>query len=54
MKKCSECNGIMKELAAKTPEGIGYNYYQSHQCGEEILNMEQLSSLIMLPRNIGY
>ena len=42
MKKCSDCNGVMKELTAETPEGVGYTYYKCAQCGEEILNMEQL------------
>ena len=35
----------MKELTSKTPEGIEYHYYQCQQCGEEILNMEQLHSV---------
>ena len=42
MKKCSECNGIMKELKAETPEGVDYNYYKCEKCGEEIVDMKQL------------
>ena len=42
MKKCTECSGIMKQLKAKTPEGIEYNYFKCRKCGEEILNMAQL------------
>ncbi len=42
MKKCSECNGKMKELKAKTPEGVEYNYFRCEKCGEEIVNMKQL------------
>lgn len=42
MKKCAECNGEMKELSAKTPEGVGYSYYKCSSCGEEIVNMNQL------------
>ena len=34
MKKCTECNGRMKELIAKTPERIGYLYYKCEKCGE--------------------
>lgn len=45
MKKCSECNGKMKELKAKTPEGIEYQYFKCEACGEEILNMEQLHNV---------
>lgn len=45
MKKCSDCNGIMKELTAATPEGVEYHYYKCAQCGEEILNMEQLHNV---------
>ena len=45
MKKCSECNGEMKELVNKTPEGIEYNYFKCTKCGEEILNMNQLHNV---------
>jgi len=45
MKKCSECNGEMKELSAKTPEGVEYKYFRCNSCGEEILNMNQLHNV---------
>lgn len=45
MKKCSECKGSMKELAAKTPEGFKYRYFKCEGCGEEILAMSQLHNV---------
>ena len=42
MKKCAECEGTMRELKAKTPDGVEYSYYKCNKCGEEILNMKQL------------
>lgn len=45
MKKCAECNGEMKELQAKTPEGVVYSYYKCGRCGEEIVDMKQLHSV---------
>jgi uncharacterized protein with PIN domain len=42
MKKCSECKGKMKELKAKTPEGVEYKYYKCSKCGSEIVDMKQL------------
>jgi|TARA_B100002003_G_C14046833_1_gene504218 DNA-directed RNA polymerase subunit M/transcription elongation factor TFIIS len=42
MKNCTECKGMMKELKAKTPEGVDYRYFKCSKCGEEILNMSQL------------
>ena len=42
MKKCSECDGKMKELKAKTPEGVKYDYYKCEKCGEEYLPDESL------------
>lgn len=45
MRKCSECEGKMKEFAAKTPEGIGYTYFKCEKCGEEVLNMQQLHNV---------
>lgn len=42
MKKCSDCQGAMKELTSKTPEGVDYNYFQCSKCGEEIVDMDQL------------
>lgn len=35
----------MKELTAKTPEGVGYKYFRCGRCGEEILNMNQLHNV---------
>ncbi len=32
----------MKELKSKTPEGVEYTYFKCDNCGEEILNMNQL------------
>jgi len=45
MKKCSECKSEMKELVAKTPEGISYHYFKCEKCGEEILDMSQLHNV---------
>lgn len=45
MKKCSECNGQMKELINKTPEGVEYNYYKCIKCGAEIVDMKQLHTV---------
>lgn len=42
MKKCAECGESMQQLKAKTPEGIGYNYYKCGKDGEEIVDMKQL------------
>ena len=45
MKTCSECQGKMIEESAKTPEGISYKYFKCNNCGEEIVNMEQLHNV---------
>ncbi|MBU0628943.1 MAG: AbrB/MazE/SpoVT family DNA-binding domain-containing protein [Nanoarchaeota archaeon] len=45
MRKCSDCKVEMKELTAKTPEGIEYTYFKCGKCGEEILNMDQLHNV---------
>jgi predicted RNA-binding Zn-ribbon protein involved in translation (DUF1610 family) len=45
MKKCSACNGKMKELRAKTPEGVEYHYFKCEKCGEEIVDMKQLHNV---------
>jgi len=42
MKRCSECNGEMQELKAKTPEEVEYSYHRCRKCGEEIVDMKQL------------
>ena len=42
MRKCTNCNGTMRQLKSETPEGAEYFYYKCAKCGEEILNMEQL------------
>ena len=42
MRKCAECKDTMKELKAKTPDGVEYSYYKCSRCGEEILDMKQL------------
>ncbi len=35
----------MKELTAKTPEGIEYMYFKCEKCGEEIVDMNQLHNV---------
>lgn len=35
----------MKELTAKTPEGVEYKYFRCSKCGEEILNIGQLHNV---------
>ena len=45
MKKCSECRGKMRELKAKTPEGVEYRYFKCEKCGEEIVDMKQLHNV---------
>jgi len=45
MKKCSICKKKMKEKTAKTPEGVGYAYYQCEKCQEEMVDMKQLHSV---------
>ena len=52
MKKCTECNGAMKEQNAETPEGIEYTYYKCNDCGEEIVNMQQLHNVAEKYRKI--
>ena len=52
MKKCSECNGFMEELTAKTPENINYKYFKCVKCGEEIVNMKQLHAVAEKYRTI--
>jgi DNA-directed RNA polymerase subunit RPC12/RpoP len=52
MKKCSECNGEMNELKAKTPEGIEYKYFKCSKCGEEIVNMNQLHDVAQKYREL--
>src|SRR3989338_7266307 len=42
MKKCAECRGEMRELSAKTPDGVAYSYFKCGKCGEEVLSMSQL------------
>ncbi len=51
-KKCSECGGSMKELKAKTSEGVSYTYFRCGKCGEEILSMGQLHSVAEKYRKI--
>lgn len=45
MKKCYDCRGNMRELTAKTPEGVGYKYFECRKCGEEVLDMNQLHNV---------
>ena len=52
MKKCSECGSKVVKLSAKTPEGVGYDYFKCQKCGEEILNMSQLHAVAEKYREI--
>lgn len=52
MKKCAECEGIMQELTAQTPEGVEYHYYKCVKCGEEIVAMKQLHEVAEKYRKI--
>ena len=52
MKKCTECSGLMQELKAETPEGVGYNYFKCTECGEEIVDMQQLHNVAEKYRKI--
>jgi len=52
MKKCTDCNGTMDELKAKTPEGIEYQYYKCAKCGEEIVDLSQLHKVAEKYRKI--
>ena len=52
MKKCSECNVKMKELVAKTPEGVEYHYFKCDKCGEEIVDMKQLHDVAQKYREL--
>jgi predicted RNA-binding protein with EMAP domain len=45
MKKCFECNKIMKEMESETPEGIKYCYFRCENCGEEVVDMRQLHDI---------
>jgi len=45
MKQCTICSGTMEPLQGKTPEGVAYQYYKCTQCGEEIVDMEQLHAV---------
>lgn len=45
LNKCTGCNGDMKELSSKTPDGVEYKYFKCNKCGEEILNMDQLHNI---------
>ena len=44
-KTCSACKIKMKELSAKTPEGVIYHYFKCGKCGEEIVDMKQLHNV---------
>lgn len=35
----------MEEREASTPDRIKYNYFRCKECGEEILDMEQLHAV---------
>ncbi len=52
MKKCNECNVLMQELNAETPEGVGYSYFKCSECGEEIVDMKQLHNVAEKYRKI--
>ena len=42
MKRCFDCNAIMKESKGIDPNGFEYNYYRCKKCGDEVLDMKQL------------
>jgi len=52
MKKCTECNGVMQELNAETPEGVEYNYFKCSKCSNEIVDMQQLHNVAEKYRKI--
>lgn len=52
MKKCTDCQGIMKKLHTSTPEGIGYTYFRCSKCGEETLNLDQLHKVASRYRSL--
>ena len=44
--KCHVCKGNMEKISGKMPiEKVEYEAYRCTQCGEKILNMEQLHDL---------
>ena len=42
MKKCSECNGNVKEFMDLDPNGVAYSYYKCLKCDDSFLDMNQL------------
>ena len=52
MRECTVCKGAMQEHAAKMPDGIPYHYYRCKRCGDEVLNMTQLSDVAALYRKM--
>ncbi|HII54249.1 hypothetical protein COX84_03140 [Candidatus Micrarchaeota archaeon CG_4_10_14_0_2_um_filter_49_7] len=52
MKKCSECSKLMKELSAKTPDGVSYRYFKCTSCGNEIVDMKQLHEVAQKYREL--
>lgn len=42
MRKCTDCGKRMIECEGKTKDSINYTYYRCTNCGEEVLNMDQL------------
>jgi len=52
MKKCTDCNGTLKEFRDKTPDGVEYKYFKCNKCGEEILDMKQLHQVAQKYRHM--
>ena len=42
MKKCSECNGQIKEFVGTDQNGVNYKYYKCLKCNDSFLDMKQL------------
>ena len=45
MKRCTDCNGPLQEKKTFTPDGIEYKYFRCNNCGEEVLDREQLHNI---------
>jgi len=45
MKQCLRCYGTMVEDSSKTLEGVEYKYFKCKNCGEELLDMEQVTDV---------
>lgn len=52
MRKCPECESSMKELKAKTLDGVEYSYFKCSKCGKEILDIKQLHNVAQKYRTL--